>query len=64
MSQELLGSATIGLIYLTAYLALLCVGGIIADYVLPNIPAVQRWLDSLPPYEDDYEREDVMNHVP
>ena len=55
MSQELLGDTMIGLIYMTGYLAMLCVGGFISDYVLPHIPPLQRWLDSLPPYEDDYE---------
>ena len=55
MSQELLGDTMIGLIYMTGYLAMLCAGGFIADYVLPHIPPLQRWLDSLPPYEDDYE---------
>ena len=58
MSQELLGDTMIGLIYMTGYLAMLCVGGFIADYVLPHIPPLQRCLDSLPPYEDDYEDEE------
>ena len=58
MSQEVMGDAVLGLIYMTAYLSLLCVCGGIADYVLPRIPAVRRWLDSLPPYEDDFESEE------
>ena len=55
MSQELLSDVTIGLLYMIGYLIMLCAGGFIADYVLPHIPPLQRWLDSLPPYEDDYE---------
>ena len=58
MSQEMLGDAVIGLFYMTGLMMLLCVGGFIADYVLPYIPPVQRWLDRLPPYEDDYEDEE------
>ena len=61
MSQEMLGDAMIILLYMTGYLMLLCIGGLIADYVLPHIPPLQRWLDSLPPYEDDYE--DMGDHT-
>lgn len=38
---------------LAGYLFLLCIGGLIADYVLPHIPFIQRWLDSLPDWEDE-----------
>lgn len=37
------------------YLLILGIGGIIADYVLPHIPPLNRWIDSLPEYEDDSE---------
>lgn len=37
------------------FLLILAVGGVIADYVFPHIPPLQRWLDSLPDYEDDEE---------
>lgn len=45
------------LIYLMAFLSGFCfllgIGGLIADYVFPHIPFIQRWLDSLPDYEED-----------
>lgn len=37
------------------YLLILGIGGIIADYVLPHIRPLNRWIDSLPEYEDDSE---------
>lgn len=40
---------------LTVYLFILGAGGIIADYVLPNIPPLRRWIDSLPEKDDDSE---------
>ena len=50
----------VALSVLAVYLFILGVGGIIADYVLPRIPPLRRWIDSLPEYEDDseiYQRE-------
>ncbi len=41
--------------FLAVYLGILGVGGIIADYVLPLIPPLRRWIDSLPEKEDDNE---------
>lgn len=43
------------LIYMVPFMLLLGIGGLIADYVLPHIPIVNRWLDSLPDYDDDEE---------
>ncbi len=40
---------------LGAFLLILGVGGIVADYVLPRIPFLKRYIDSLPGYEDDNE---------
>lgn len=51
--KELLGEAAIMCVYLAPFFLLLGIGGLIADYVLPHIPFIQRFLDSLPEYEDD-----------
>jgi len=41
------------LIYMLPFMLLLCVGGLIADYVFPRIPFLNRWLESLPDYDDE-----------
>lgn len=43
------------LVYTGGFCLLLGIGAFIADYVLPHIPIVNRWLDSLPDYDDDEE---------
>lgn len=57
MNPEFMGDMVVGLGFMCAFLFVLCLGGLIADYVFPHIPFIQRWLDSLPEYEDD---EDVI----
>ncbi|NLZ91220.1 MAG: hypothetical protein GX918_04815 [Clostridiales bacterium] len=48
------------LIILLAFMSPLClvlaIGGVIADYILPHIKPLNRWLDSLPDYEEDNEQ--------
>lgn len=29
------------------------IGGLIADFAFPHIPFIQRWLDSLPDWDDE-----------
>lgn len=41
------------LIYLTGLNAVLVTGCLIADYVFPHIPFIERYLDSLPDWDDD-----------
>lgn len=44
---------------LGAFMLILCVGCVIADYLFPYIPFLQRWLDSITDYEgheDEMER--------
>ena len=53
MTPELLDEAVVALAILTGYLLILCVGCLIADYVFPHIPIIQRFLDSLPDWEDE-----------
>lgn len=43
----------VALAILTGYLLILFVGCLIADYVFPHIPFIQRFLDSLPDWEDE-----------
>ena len=53
MTPELLDEAVAALAILTGYLLILFVGGLISDYVFPHIPFIQRFLDSLPDWEDE-----------
>lgn len=55
MTHELIGEAIVDLMVLAGFLTVIGVGALIADYVLPHIPFMQRYLDSLPDYEDDEE---------
>ena len=57
INPELMGDLVVGLGFMCVFLFVLCLGGLIADYVFPHIPFIQRWIDSLPEYEDD---EDVI----
>ena len=53
MTPELLDEAVVALAILTGYLLIPLVGGLISDYVFPHIPFIQRFLDSLPDWEDE-----------
>ena len=53
MTPELLDEAVVALAILTGYLLILCVGCLIADYVFPHIPIIQRFLDSLPDWDEE-----------
>lgn len=55
MTPDLIGEAIVDLMILAGFLVVLGIGALIADYVFPHIPFVQRYLDSLPDYEDDEE---------
>ena len=46
--------------YLAALLAVLALGCIIADYILPHIPFLDKTLCNLPEYEDDLEHPNVI----
>lgn len=53
MTPELLDEAVACLIIWTGYMGVLLIGCIIADYVFPRIPFIERWLKSLPAWEDE-----------
>lgn len=55
MTPDLLGEAVVALGLLAGFLLVLGAGGLIADYVFPHIPFIQRLLDSLPAWEDEEE---------
>lgn len=40
---------------LTGFLLVLAAVGFVADYILPHIKPLERWLESLPQWEDDDE---------
>lgn len=54
MTPDVMGDAVIALAISSAYLFILVVGCLIADYVFPHIPFIERFLDSLPDWEDEY----------
>lgn len=39
--------------YTAAILLILGIGGLIADYVFPHIPFIERFIDSLPEWDDE-----------
>lgn len=39
--------------YTSAILPILGIGGLIADYVFPHIPFIERFIDSLPEWDDE-----------
>jgi len=39
--------------YTAAILLILGIGGLIADYVFPHIPFIERLIDSLPEWDDE-----------
>lgn len=55
MTPDLIGEAVVDLGILAVFLLALSVGGLVADYVFPHIPFIQRYIDSLPDYEDEEE---------
>ena len=55
MSPEFMADLVISLAILCVFLLVLGAGCLIADVVFPHIPFLQKWLESLPEYEDDTE---------
>ena len=55
MSPEYMADMVINLAILCVFLLVLGVGCLIADFVFPHIPFLQKWLESLPESEDDVE---------
>ena len=53
MNPEFLEDLVVNLAILCGFLAVLGVGGLIADYVFPHIPFIQRFLDTLPDWDED-----------
>lgn len=55
MNPEFMADLVINLAILCGFLLVLGVGCLIADFVFPHIPFLQKWLESLTEYEDDVE---------
>lgn len=55
MTPEFIDEAIVCGIIFAGFMLILCIGGLIADYIFPHIPFIQNYLDSLPDYEDDEE---------
>lgn len=56
MTPELIDEAVVNLLLLVGFLVVLGVGGLVADYVFLHIPFIQRYLDSLPDWDDEEEQ--------
>lgn len=56
MTPELIDEAVVNLLLLAGFLVVLGIGGLVADYVFPHIPFIQRYLDSLPDWDDEEEQ--------
>ena len=41
------------LVYATVLNGVLCVGCLVADYIFPHIPFIERYLESLPDLDED-----------
>lgn len=53
MTPDLIGEALVDGLILSGFLVVLSIGAFIADHILPHIPFVQRYLDSLPDWDDE-----------
>ena len=55
MTPDFASEAVACLVIFAGLMIVLGVGAFIADVIFPHIPFLNRWLDSLPDYEDDEE---------
>lgn len=55
MSYDTVDCLLMFLIYVVPFMLLLGIGGFIADYIIPRIPFLNRWLESLPEFEEEDE---------
>ena len=62
MTHDLIGEAVVGLALMAGFLVVLGVGGLVADYVFPHIPFIQRYLDSLPDWDDEVEEYEMVTN--
>ena len=53
MTAEALDAAVVFLLYMAGILLVLCVGGLVADYIFPRIWPLERFLDRLPMMDDE-----------
>lgn len=53
MRFVLLGDAAVGLAIVAGFLILLAIGCLVSDHILPRIPALKKWVDTLPQWDDD-----------
>lgn len=53
MTPEHIGDAVVALAIISGYLLILGVGCLIADFVFPHIPFIERYLESLPDWDDE-----------
>lgn len=51
----MLDELVVDLIILLGFLIILCVGALVADYILPHIGPLNRWLETLPLWDEEEE---------
>ena len=53
MTPEQIGDAVVARAIISGSLLILGVGCLIADFVFPHIPFIERYLESLPDWDDE-----------
>lgn len=53
MTPDVLDEAVVDFFILLGYLLVLGAGTLIADFIFPHIPFLERYLDRLPDWEDE-----------
>lgn len=53
MTPEMMEELVIFLLYMTGLNAVFLVGCLVADYIFPHIPFIERFLESLPEWDDE-----------
>ena len=53
MTPDMAEEAAVALAILAGYLLILGIGCLVADFVFPHIPFINRFLDSLPDWADE-----------
>jgi len=57
ISEEFITEAFFGMVFMAVFLGVLAIGGFIADYILPRIPFLKRYFDSLQGLDDEDDKE-------
>lgn len=53
MNADFVADAVANLLILCGFLMVLGIGGLIADFIFPYIPFIDKYLDNLPDWDDE-----------